>query len=62
MVRLSRVESERNGKPHLRRFHLQPHRNGKREIAATAGVILLVEQKKEGAKKNAEGTFLRAFR
>lgn len=57
MVRLSRVESERNGKLHLWRFHLQPHRNGERKIAATAGVILLVENK---GKK--EGTFLRAFR
>lgn len=50
MVRLSCVESKRNGKPHLRRFHLQPHRNGEREIAARAGVILLVEEKKEREK------------
>lgn len=58
MIRLSRVENGRNGKLHLRRFHLQPHRNGEREIAATAGVILHV--KKRWKKK--EGTFFRAFR
>lgn len=51
MVRLSRVESECNGKLHLRRFHLQPHRNGEHEIAATAGVILLVKKGKGRGKK-----------